>query len=152
MTTSFSRGSSTWRFFKLCWRAPLILITCAGIRTTNLEPISQAQPRFFSSEIPIYERRKPHHQPRRTGPAAKEIQRYQTRHQQRACGDSGGRGNVATPARLRGETSQHGADQGAGNSFQLAGIYRPPERESRRQTRGRGRAEVAVTRLRPGLL
>jgi hypothetical protein len=34
----------------LCWRAPLILITCAGIGTTNLEPFSQAQPSLFSSE------------------------------------------------------------------------------------------------------
>src|SRR5213595_122979 len=31
MTTSFSRGISTWRFLRLCWRAPLILITCAGL-------------------------------------------------------------------------------------------------------------------------
>src|SRR5712692_8129864 len=49
MTTSFSRGISRWRFRKLCWRAPLILITCAGIGTINLEPFSQAQPPLFSS-------------------------------------------------------------------------------------------------------
>src|SRR5205809_7167496 len=52
MTTNFSRGISTWRFLRLCWRAPLILITCAGILTRNVEPISQAQAPSFSSEIP----------------------------------------------------------------------------------------------------
>ena len=31
ITTSFSRGISTWRFLRLCWRAPLILIVLAGI-------------------------------------------------------------------------------------------------------------------------
>src|SRR6266478_1477324 len=51
MTTNFSRGISTWRFLRLCWRAPLILMTCAGILTRNVEPISQAQLRFFSSDI-----------------------------------------------------------------------------------------------------
>src|SRR3954470_7202540 len=51
MTTSFSRGISTWRFFRLCWRAPLILITCAGILTRNVEPISQAQAHLFSTEF-----------------------------------------------------------------------------------------------------
>src|SRR5947207_6665497 len=53
MTTSFSRGISTSRFLRLCWRAPVILITCAGILTRNVEPISQAQPFLFSSEIAI---------------------------------------------------------------------------------------------------
>src|SRR5437588_12933565 len=51
MTTNFSRGISTWRFLRLCWRAPLILITCAGILTENVEPISQAQRFLFSSKI-----------------------------------------------------------------------------------------------------
>src|SRR5947209_18619082 len=51
MTTNFSRGISTWRFLRLCWRAPLILITCAGILTRNVEPISQAQPYLFTSKI-----------------------------------------------------------------------------------------------------
>src|SRR2546423_4037948 len=51
MTTSFSRGISTWRFFRLCWRAPLILITCAGILTRNVEPLSQAQEPGFSTEF-----------------------------------------------------------------------------------------------------
>src|SRR5678815_1073446 len=51
MTTSFSRGISTWRFLRLCWRAPLILITCAGILPRDVEPISQAQLFPFSSEI-----------------------------------------------------------------------------------------------------
>src|ERR1043166_5783473 len=51
MTTSFSRGISTWRFFRLCWRAPLILITCAGILPRNLEPTSQAQEHAFSTEF-----------------------------------------------------------------------------------------------------
>ena len=37
-----SRGISTCRFLRLCWRAPLILITCAGIWTRNVEPFSQA--------------------------------------------------------------------------------------------------------------
>jgi hypothetical protein len=36
---------------KFCWSAPLILITSAGILTKNVEPFSQAQPSFFSSEI-----------------------------------------------------------------------------------------------------
>src|SRR3982751_3079789 len=49
MTTSFSRGISTWIFFRLCWRAPLILITCAGILTRNVEPVSQAQEHAFST-------------------------------------------------------------------------------------------------------
>src|SRR5262249_52469731 len=53
MTTNFSLGISTWRFLRLCWRAPLILITCAGILTRNVEPISQAQPFVFSSEIAL---------------------------------------------------------------------------------------------------
>jgi hypothetical protein len=35
----------------LCWRAPLILITCAGILARNVKPSSQAQLLFFSSEI-----------------------------------------------------------------------------------------------------
>jgi len=30
ITTSFSLGISTWRFLRLCWRAPLILIVCAA--------------------------------------------------------------------------------------------------------------------------
>src|SRR5205823_9128458 len=51
MTTNFSRGISTLRFLRLCWRAPLILITCAAILTRNVEPISQARPLLFSSEI-----------------------------------------------------------------------------------------------------
>src|SRR4029077_12274579 len=51
MTTSFSRGISTWRFLRLCWRAPLILIVCAGILPRDVEPISQAQPLAFSSQI-----------------------------------------------------------------------------------------------------
>src|SRR5437879_3900156 len=51
ITTSLSRGISTWRFFRLCWRAPLILITCAGILTRNVEPFSQAQAHFFSTEF-----------------------------------------------------------------------------------------------------
>src|SRR5256714_13438246 len=50
MTTSFSRGISTSRFLRLCWRAPRILITCAGIWTTNVEPLSQAHASVFSSE------------------------------------------------------------------------------------------------------
>jgi len=33
---------------RLCWCTPLVLITCAGILTTNLEPASQAHPSFFS--------------------------------------------------------------------------------------------------------
>jgi hypothetical protein len=37
----------------LCWRAPLILITCAGILTRSVEPSSQAQLLFFSSEIAL---------------------------------------------------------------------------------------------------
>src|SRR5437773_12109317 len=53
MTTNFSRGISTWRFLRLCWRAPLILITCAGILTKNVEPISQAQLFLFSSEMAL---------------------------------------------------------------------------------------------------
>src|SRR5215467_191169 len=53
MTTSFSRGISRWRFFRLCWRAPVILITCAGILTRNVEPFSQAQLDLFSSEITL---------------------------------------------------------------------------------------------------
>ena len=40
----FLCGISTWRLLKMCWRAPLILITCAGILTRNVEPISQAHP------------------------------------------------------------------------------------------------------------
>src|SRR5438045_9144149 len=52
MTTNFSRGISTWRFLRLCWRAPLILITCAGILTRNVEPFSQAQPTLFSTKNP----------------------------------------------------------------------------------------------------
>src|SRR5205814_9967337 len=51
MTTSFSRGISTLRFLRLCWRAPMILITCAGIRTTVVEPLSQAQGLLFSTQI-----------------------------------------------------------------------------------------------------
>src|SRR5213082_2130196 len=51
MTTSFSRGISSCRFFRLCWRAPVILITCAGILTRDVEPISQAQLFSFTSEI-----------------------------------------------------------------------------------------------------
>jgi hypothetical protein len=35
---------------KLCWRGPLILTTCAGILTRNVEAVSQAQPFLFSSE------------------------------------------------------------------------------------------------------
>jgi hypothetical protein len=35
---------------KLCWRGPLILTTCAGILTRNVEAVSQAQTFFFSSE------------------------------------------------------------------------------------------------------
>ena len=50
-TTSFSRGISRCRFLRLCWRAPLILITCAGILTRNVKPTSQAQLFLFSSEI-----------------------------------------------------------------------------------------------------
>jgi hypothetical protein len=33
---------------KLCWRPPLILITCAGILTRNVEPTSQNTARTFS--------------------------------------------------------------------------------------------------------
>jgi len=39
------------RFLRLCWRAPLILIVCAGILAREVEPISQAQPFLFSIEI-----------------------------------------------------------------------------------------------------
>src|SRR5437867_703077 len=53
MTTSFSRGISRCRFFRLCWRAPVILITCAGILPRDVEPISQAQPFLFSNEIAL---------------------------------------------------------------------------------------------------
>ena len=35
----------------MCWRAPVILITCAGILTRDVEPISQAQLFPFTSEI-----------------------------------------------------------------------------------------------------
>src|SRR3981189_254733 len=56
MTTSFSRGISTWRFLRLCWRAPLILIVCAGILPRDVEPISQAQLPLFSSEIVLANR------------------------------------------------------------------------------------------------
>jgi len=33
----------------------MILITCAGIRTTDVEPLSQAQAFLFSTEIDRYE-------------------------------------------------------------------------------------------------
>jgi hypothetical protein len=53
MTTNFSRGISTWRFLRLCWRAPVILIVCAGILPRDVEPISQAQLLLFSSDIAL---------------------------------------------------------------------------------------------------
>src|SRR6266446_8567934 len=41
------------RVFRLCWRAPVILITCVGILTRDVEPISQAQLFLFSSAIAL---------------------------------------------------------------------------------------------------
>src|SRR5437763_16004821 len=59
MTTNFSRGISTWRFFRLCWRAPLILITCAGILTRNVEPFSQAQRSSFLQQKELFQKTRP---------------------------------------------------------------------------------------------
>jgi hypothetical protein len=47
------KGNSLPTELDMCWRAPLILITCAGILTKNVEPISQAQSFLFSSEIAL---------------------------------------------------------------------------------------------------
>jgi len=49
MTTNFSR-ESPHRVLEIVLAAPVILKTCAGIRTRNVEPISQAQPFLFSTE------------------------------------------------------------------------------------------------------
>src|SRR5438128_6100560 len=45
MKTSSYRAISRWRFLRLRWRAPLILVICADILTSNFEPfISHSQP------------------------------------------------------------------------------------------------------------
>ena len=41
------------REFRLCWRAPLILITCAGILTGNVESSSQVQFLFSPAKLPF---------------------------------------------------------------------------------------------------
>src|SRR5580692_2841049 len=51
ITTSFSRGISSVRFLRLCWRAPVILIVWAAIFSPRLKTDQQITTRLPSPEV-----------------------------------------------------------------------------------------------------